>query len=38
VASIAIDEGRIVAIGSNSSMPSADKITDARGLVVIPGE
>ena len=37
MASIAIDEGRIVAIGSNSSMPNADKIIDARGLVVIPG-
>jgi dihydroorotase-like cyclic amidohydrolase len=35
--SIAIDEGRIVAIGSNSSMPNADKIIDARGLVVILG-
>ncbi|MHA1840139.1 MAG: dihydroorotase [Candidatus Ranarchaeia archaeon] len=34
---IAIDEGRIVAIGKNSNLPKADTVIDAKGNYVLPG-
>lgn len=36
-ASVAVDEGKIVAIGSASSMPQAEKVLDLSGLHVLPG-
>jgi len=36
-ASLAIDEGKIVAIGIQSRMPNAEKTIDAGGKIVIPG-
>lgn len=36
-ASVAIDDGRIVAIGRQSHMPKADETVDAEGCFVIPG-
>lgn len=36
-ASIAIDDGTIVAIGQFESLPAAEEVTDVRGLVVLPG-
>jgi len=35
--SVAIDEGKIVAIGSDDAMPQANKVIDATGLHVLPG-
>lgn len=35
--SVAIDEGKIVSIGSSSAMPQADRTIDATGLHVLPG-
>lgn len=35
--SIAVDEGRIVAVGDDAEMPSARETIDASGLYVIPG-
>lgn len=37
LASIAVNDGKIAAIGNASSMPNADRIIDAEGLAVIPG-
>jgi allantoinase len=34
---IAIDEGKIVAIGSGETMPNAERVIDAEGLYVLPG-
>ncbi|MGA2626139.1 MAG: amidohydrolase family protein [Candidatus Bathyarchaeia archaeon] len=34
---IAIDEGRIVDVASNSALPDADEVIDAQNKVVIPG-
>jgi dihydroorotase len=36
-ASVAIADGRIVAVGTDSAMPSAAETLDARGLHVLPG-
>ncbi len=36
-ASIAIKDGRVVAIGSPDSMPEADRVIDASGRYVLPG-
>ncbi|MGC8817181.1 MAG: allantoinase AllB [Candidatus Hadarchaeum sp.] len=36
-ASVAVDEGKIVAIGSAASMPPAEKVLDLSGLHVLPG-
>jgi allantoinase len=37
LASIAIDNGKIVAIGQASNMPNADRRIDARGKIILPG-
>lgn len=37
VASIAIDDGRIVSIGQASNMPKAERRVNARGKMVLPG-
>jgi dihydroorotase len=34
---VAIDEGKIVAVGSSSAMPNADRTIDASGMHVLPG-
>lgn len=34
---VAIDEGKIVALGASSAMPAADRTIDATGLFVLPG-
>lgn len=34
---IAIDDGRIVAVGDSAAMPQARRVIDADGLVVMPG-
>jgi dihydroorotase len=34
---VAIDEGKVVAVGSSSAMPQADRTVDASGLHVLPG-
>jgi len=34
---IAINEGKIVAIGSNTIMPKGEKVIDARGKFILPG-
>jgi dihydroorotase-like cyclic amidohydrolase len=34
---IAIDYGKIVAIGKEPNLPSADRVLDARGLIILPG-
>jgi allantoinase len=34
---VAVDEGKIVATGSSSVMPAADRTIDATGLFVLPG-
>jgi len=34
---VAIDEGKIVASGTSSAMPAADRTIDATGLLVLPG-
>ena len=36
-ASVAIDEGEIVAVGSRAAMPDAENSVDASGLLVMPG-
>jgi len=36
-ASVAINDGKIVALGRQSHMPSAEKVLDAKGNIVIPG-
>jgi dihydropyrimidinase len=36
-ASVAIDEGTIVAVGEADAMPDADEVVDATGLLVLPG-
>lgn len=36
-AAIAVDDGKIVAVGSAASMPSAEKILDLNGLHILPG-
>jgi len=36
-ADIAVDEGKIVAIGNSASLPEAEKILDVSGKVIIPG-
>jgi len=36
-ASVAVDEGQIVAIGEEDTMPEASTYTDASGLLVMPG-
>lgn len=36
-ASVAIDEGEIVAVGNPTAMPDADETVDASGLLVMPG-
>ena len=36
-ASVAIDDGHIVAVGSETTMPPARETLDARGLHVLPG-
>ena len=36
-ASIAVDQGLIVAVGLRETMPSARERIDARGLYVLPG-
>lgn len=36
-AGLAIDEGKIVAIGRDDSLPNAENIIDARGKYIIPG-
>ncbi len=36
-AAIAVDGGKIVAVGSAASMPSAEKVLDLSGLHVLPG-
>ena len=36
-ASIAIRDGRIVAVGEESSLPAADEVVDASGRLVMPG-
>lgn len=36
-ASIAIDDGEIIAIGRESSLPDADERIDASGMLVLPG-
>lgn len=36
-ASIAIDNGEIVAVGTEDSMPEATEVVDATGLLVMPG-
>ena len=36
-ADVAIDEGKIAAIGSSSSMPQADRVIDAEGKFILPG-
>ena len=35
--SIGIDKGKIVAIGSNSSLPQSHEVIDAEGKFVLPG-
>src|SRR5208337_4437022 len=37
VASVAIDNGKIVAIGQAATMPKAERTIDARGKMVLPG-
>jgi D-hydantoinase len=37
VASIAIDNGKIAAIGQQANMPRSDRVVDARGKMVLPG-
>jgi len=34
---VAIDEGKVVAIGSSEVMPSAERVIDAEGLYILPG-
>jgi len=34
---VAVEKGKIVALGSESAMPSANKVVDATGKVVLPG-
>ena len=34
---VAIDEGKVVAVGTSSTMPQADRVIDASGLHVLPG-
>ncbi len=36
-ADIAIDEGKIVALGSSATLPKADKVVDAKGSFVLSG-
>ncbi|WP_336361692.1 dihydroorotase [Haladaptatus sp. ZSTT2] len=36
-ASLAIDGGKIVAVGTDESMPDADEVVDASGMLVMPG-
>lgn len=36
-ASIGVDKGNIVAVGSESSLPEAEEVVDASGQVVMPG-
>ncbi len=36
-ASIAVDDGKIVAIGAAASMPQAEKVLDLAGLHILPG-
>ena len=35
--SIAVDEGRVVALGADSTMPPTDRSIDAKGNLVLPG-
>ncbi|MEM3021866.1 MAG: hypothetical protein QXH52_06445, partial [Candidatus Caldarchaeum sp.] len=34
---IAVDEGKIVSIGSGAETPQADRVINASGLFVLPG-
>ena len=34
---VAVDKGKIVSLGSESAMPSANKVVDATGKVILPG-
>jgi dihydropyrimidinase len=34
---VGVDDGKIVATGSDSTLPSADETVDAKGLLVMPG-
>ncbi|MFW6040806.1 MAG: amidohydrolase family protein, partial [Thermoplasmatota archaeon] len=34
---VAIDDGKIIAVGSKKTFPEADKVIDAKGKIVIPG-
>ncbi|UCH37867.1 MAG: hypothetical protein JSV76_01460, partial [Candidatus Bathyarchaeota archaeon] len=36
-AAVAINDGKIVAIGSSSSMPESDRVINASGSYVLPG-
>ncbi|MFB6186342.1 MAG: allantoinase, partial [Halobacteriaceae archaeon] len=36
-ASVAIQDGKIIAIGKESALPNGDKVIDASGQLVMPG-
>ena len=36
-AAVAIDDGTVVGVGSERSLPEADRRVDATGLLVLPG-